>query len=91
MTDPNKYKTSVALSYDSIGAPTVTATGDGLIAEAIVKRAHEFDVPVIEDPKLVQLLSAVPLGEEIPTELYRAVAEILVFLLRLDLTLDEQG
>ena len=36
MTDPKKYKTSVALSYDEVGAPTVTASGDGLIAEAII-------------------------------------------------------
>ena len=91
MTDQKKYKTSVALSYDEVGAPTVTASGDGLIAEAIIERAREFDVPVIEDAKLAQLLSTVPLGEEIPVELYRAVAEILVFLLRLEMTLDEKA
>ena len=91
MTDQKKYKTSVALSYDEVGAPTVTASGDGLIAEAIIERAREFDVPVVEDAKLAQLLSTVPLGEEIPVELYRAVAEILVFLLRLEMTLDEKA
>jgi flagellar biosynthesis protein len=91
MTDQKKYKTSVALSYDEVGAPTVTASGDGLIAEAIIERAREFDVPVIEDAKLARLLSTVPLGEEIPVELYRAVAEILVFLLRLEMTLDEKA
>ena len=91
MTDPKKYKTSVALSYDEVGAPTVTASGDGLIAEAIIERAREFDVPVVEDAKLAQLLSTVPLGEEIPVELYQAVAEILVFLMRLEMTLDEKA
>ena len=83
MKDQKKYKTSVALSYDEVGAPTVTASGDGLIAEAIIERAREFDVPVVEDAKLAPLLSTVPLGEEIPVELYQAVAEILVFLRRL--------
>ena len=91
MTDQKKYKTSVALSYDEVGAPTVTASGDGLIAEAIIERAREFDVPVVEDAKLAQLLSTVPLGEEIPVELYQAVAEILVFLMRLEMTLDEKA
>ena len=91
MTDQKKYKTSVALSYDEVGAPTVTASGDGLIAEAIIERAREFDVPVVEDAKLAHLLSTVPLGEEIPVELYQAVAEILVFLMRLEMTLDEKA
>ena len=62
-----------------------------MIAEAIIERAREFDVPVVEDAKLAQLLSTVPLGEEIPVELYQAVAEILVFLLRLEMTLDEEA
>ena len=91
MTDQKKFKTSVALSYDEVGAPTVTASGAGLIAETIIDRAREFDVPVVEDAKLAQLLSTVPLGEEIPVELYQAVAEILVFLLRLEVTLDEKA
>ena len=91
MTQKKKQKTSVALSYDHVGAPTVTASGGGLIAEAIIERAQEFNVPVIEDPKLAQLLSAVPLGEEIPTELYQAVAEVLVFVLRLELALNEEA
>lgn len=91
MTDRNKYKKSVALRYDEIGAPRVTASGDGLIADAIIERAREFDVPVVEDAKLANLLSRVPLGDEIPVELYQAVAEILVFVLRLEVTLREQA
>lgn len=91
MTKKNNSKTSVALSYDKTGAPTVTASGDGLLAQAIVDRAREFGVPVVEDVKLAQLLSAVPLGEEIPVELYRAVAEILVFVLRLEYQFDGKG
>jgi len=91
MTIFKSPKTSVAISYDAIGAPKVTASGDGVVAEAIIERAHEFDVPVIEDAKLAQLLSTVPLGEEIPVELYQAVAEVLVFILRLELAVDEQA
>lgn len=91
MINKKNYKTSIALSYDEVGAPTVTASGQGLIAEAIIERARAFDVPVVEDPKLAQLLGEVPLGEEIPSELYKAVAEILVFLLRLELALNEEA
>jgi flagellar biosynthesis protein len=91
MTGFKPPKTSVALSYDAIGAPTVTASGDGVVAEAIIERAREFNVPVIEDPKLANLLSKVPLGEEIPVELYQAIAEILVFILRLEMTIDDHA
>lgn len=80
-------KTTVALQYDHAGAPIVTATGDGAIAEEIINRAKEAGVPIIEDAKLACLLSTVPLGDEIPPELYRAIAEILVFVLRLEASL----
>ena len=83
-------KTSVALNYDKENAPTVSASGAGIIAEEIIERAREAGVPIIEDAKLAHLLGSVPIGEEIPTELYRAVAEVLVFVLRLELALDER-
>ena len=91
MSDREKHKTSIALSYDEVGAPTVTASGNGLTADAIIERAREFGVPVVEDAKLAYLLSKVPLGEEIPAELYQAVAEILVFILRLEATVRERA
>ena len=80
-------KTSVALQYDHAGAPMVTASGEGAIASEIINRAKEAGVPIIEDAKLAFLLSTVPLGDEIPPELYRAIAEILVFVLRLEASL----
>jgi len=84
-------KKSVALNYDYVGAPTITATGDGLIAQEIVERAREANVPIVEDARLVHLLSAIPLGDEIPVELYQAVAEVLVFVLRLEHALDAEA
>ena len=51
--------------------------------------AHKSNVPIVEDAKLASLLATVPLGEEIPEELFRAVAEILVFILKLETSLDE--
>ncbi|HHQ41989.1 MAG TPA: type III secretion protein [Chromatiales bacterium] len=70
---------AVALRYDGRGAPRVTAAGGGALAERIVAAAREHGVPLHEDPALAEALAAVPVGEEIPPELYVAVAEVLAF------------
>ncbi len=79
---------AVALRYDEArtGAPAVLAKGRNSIAERIQELAREHGIPVREDPDLVELLSACELGDEIPTELYRAVAELLAYLYRLGRT-----
>lgn len=84
----DKFKESVALKYDFDGAPTVVATGRNQVAETIIERAKSAGVPIVEDPKLAYVLSKIPLGDEIPPELYRAVAEVLVFILRLEAELE---
>ncbi len=87
--DPTR---AVALRYDGgEQAPQVVATGEGEIAALIQHRAEAAGVPVVEDPKLAFLLSQVPLGDEIPPPLYRAVAEVLVFVMRMELSINEQG
>jgi flagellar biosynthesis protein len=86
----SEFERAVALHYDQQGAPTVLATGEGEIARLIKERAEAAGVPLVEDPKLSYLLSKIPLGDEIPPELYRAVAEVLVFLLRLEKSLEVQ-
>ncbi len=70
---------AVALEYDGKSAPRVTAKGRGAVAERIMALAREHDVPVQERPELVQLLSRINLGEEIPEALYIAVAEVIAF------------
>lgn len=77
---------AAALSYkpERDGAPKVTAAGRGLVAERILEVAREAGVPVREDPALAEVLSRLDPGEEIPPDTYRAVAEILAFLYRLD-------
>jgi len=62
-----------------------------VIADAIKAKAEESGVPVVEDPRLAQLLSQVPLGEEIPAELYRAVAEVLVFVMQMEMALQSRA
>ena len=79
------------MHYDFEGAPTVLATGQGEIARLIRERAEAAGVPVVEDPKLATLLSHIPLGDEIPPELYRAVAEVLVFVIRMETQLDAKA
>lgn len=86
----SEFERAVALHYDQQGAPTVLATGEGEIARLIKERAEAAGVPLVEDPKLSYLLSKIPLGDEIPPELYRAVAEVLVFVLRVEKSLEVQ-
>jgi len=70
---------AVALEYDGESAPRVTAKGRGPIAERILALARDHDIPIQERPELVQLLSRINLGDEIPQALYIAVAEIIAF------------
>lgn len=72
-------KFAVALEYDGQGAPRVTAKGKGPIAEEIIALARHHDIPLQDQPELVQLLGKVDLGEEIPRALYVAVAEVIAF------------
>jgi flagellar biosynthesis protein len=72
-------KKVVALSYDGITAPTLSAKGIGNFAEEIIALAKEHNIPIREEPELVGLLARLKLGEEIPRELYVAVAETIAF------------
>ncbi|MEY2370627.1 EscU/YscU/HrcU family type III secretion system export apparatus switch protein [Lysinibacillus capsici] len=79
-------KEAIALTYKlgQFDSPTVVAKGKGKIAENILARANEHNVPIYEDPNLVQLLGQLDLNESIPEELYQAVAEVFAFIYRLD-------
>ncbi len=75
-----KLKSAVALEYDPKDeAPKIIATGKGVLAERIIERAKEANVPIHQDEKLTQTLSKLEIGDMIPQELYGAVAEVLVF------------
>ncbi len=76
---------AVALAYEAgKGAPKVVAKGQGLIAEQIIARAKEHGVFVHESRELVSLLMNIDLDREIPPELYRAIAELLAWLYRIE-------
>ena len=75
-----KPSKAIALSYNtSEEAPKVIATGQGYVAEKILDIAKEKKVPIHKDEKLVEQLSTLNLGENVPPELYEVVAQILVF------------
>lgn len=80
----DKNQTAVALYFDAVNTPWVSASGTGLLGEQIIKLAHEHDIPVHEDAGLAKALSRIPLGDDIPRELYVAVAEVLAFVYYLD-------
>ena len=78
-----KRQIAVALLYDKQGAPVVVAKGKGTIGAKIIELAKAHDIPIEENEVLAGALSNIELGDEIPEELYKAVAEVLVFVLRL--------
>ena len=80
-----RVKQAVALEYNpEEDAPKVIASGRGALAERIIERAQESDVPIHRDDKLADTLSRLQIGEMIPPELYEVVAEILVFVDAMD-------
>jgi flagellar biosynthesis protein len=89
----NMPKKAVALKYDPErgAAPTITAKGQGGIADEILRRALENGVPVQEDSSLVEVLSKLDLNQEIPAELYSLVAEVLSFVYRSDRRLGQEN
>ncbi len=85
MAGENKKKQAIALQYNpGDEAPTIVASGMGIVADKIIEKAKESDVPLYEDSKLANTLSKLEIGDMIPPELYGVVAEILVFVDNLD-------
>ena len=81
----DKPRQAVALAYNpDEDAPKVIASGKGALAERIIEKAKEADVPVHRDDKLADTLSRLDIGDMIPPELYEVVAEILVFVDAMD-------
>lgn len=70
---------AVALTYDGKSAPFVSASGSLQLAEEIIRIARENEVPIYENPQLVDILARLEVGDEIPELLYRAIAEIIAF------------
>ncbi|MGY2186129.1 Flagellar biosynthetic protein FlhB [compost metagenome] len=79
MKNSNAPRQAIALKYDGTHAPTLTAKGDEELAEEILRIARDYEVPIYENAELVRLLARMELGDSIPEELYRTIAEIIAF------------
>lgn len=78
-------KKAAALSYkENFNAPVVSAAGMGVVADKIIEKAEESNVPVVYNKELADLLCNVDVGDEIPTELYEAVAHVIAYITDLD-------
>lgn len=85
MEEKKKIKQAIALEYNPDDeAPRVIASGKGAVAERIIEKAKEADVPLHRDDKLADTLARLEIGDMIPPELYEVVAEILVFVDSMD-------
>ncbi len=85
-THENEVRQAVGLHYarDSESAPKVIAAGSGTFADRILAVAEAHGVPICSDPDLLELLNVTNVGDEIPVEVYGAVASLLTFLYRLN-------
>ena len=84
---PERPQRAIGLQYEresGEGAPRVVAKGSGPVAERILAIAEEHGVPVRHDPDLVEMLASAEVGQEIPVEVYGAVASLLTFLYRMN-------
>jgi len=81
-----QIKSAVSLQYKKgiNTAPKVTAKGQGWMAEKIIKMAQERSIPIREDKDLLNLLSEIDVGREVPESLYKVVAELLAWVYQLN-------
>ena len=84
MSDNRPPSIAVALHYETGSAPRVVASGRGYVSERIVEVAQQNGVPLQKNPALAVALSTLELEEEIPENLYKAVAQVLGFIFRTD-------
>lgn len=78
-TTTSNDKQAIALTYDGRNAPFVSAAGSEAVAAEILRIARDHEIPIYENPDLVNILSRLDIGDEIPETLYRTIAEIIAF------------
>ena len=86
-------KKAISLHYEphTHEAPIVTAKGQGIIAEKIIEIAKKYNIPIKDDPDLVEILSQLELEEQVPPAVYQVVAEIFSFIYHLNKKYQEQN
>lgn len=90
MMDNKKIKKVAAIKYEvTEEAPKLVAKGAGIVADKVLEKAEEHNIPVYQDEALVETLNKIDMGDFIPPELYQVVAEIMVFVTDLDKLYDK--
>lgn len=86
MKNKSRQKSAVSLHFDQSRdqAPKVTAKGRGLVAERIIELAREHQIPIKEDPDLIEVLSQLDINQEVPPSVYRIVAELLAWVYKMN-------
>lgn len=86
-----KRKKAAALTYEKgYDVPVVTAAGMGYIADKIIEKAEDNNVPIVYDDELANLLTSVDVGNEIPYDLYDAVAKVIAYVMEMDELIDRR-
>ncbi|MDO9536421.1 MAG: EscU/YscU/HrcU family type III secretion system export apparatus switch protein [Bacillota bacterium] len=93
MNEKNNIKKAVALRYkrEKDRAPVVLSSGKGFFAEKIIAMAEENDIPIYENENLAHALLKINPGEEIPSELFEAVALLLTYIMDLDTKISKEN
>lgn len=92
MKEKDALREAVAIKMgNGVQTPSVLAKGKGDTADHIIEKARENGIPVQEDPAMVELLRTIDVNESIPEELFEAVAEIFIFIHRLDREIGNPG
>ena len=85
MSEKDDFRKAIALTYEpGTTAPTIVAAGRGYVADKIIETAKENAVPLYEDSELSDTLMRLEIGDTIPPELYKVVADILIFVDSMD-------
>ena len=82
MSEPKPTPLAVALKYEKPQAPRVVASGRGAVGEAIIAKAKEANIPIQQNPALAEALASIELDQEIPEALFKAVAQVLAYIMR---------
>jgi flagellar biosynthetic protein FlhB len=84
IVNPTHFAVAIRYKMSSMAAPTVVAKGKNFLAARIRKLADEHQIPIVENPPLAQALyKSAEVGQEIPADLYKAVAEVLAYIFKL--------
>lgn len=83
-SEGNRQQKAVALQYEQNrqSAPKVIAKGKGRVAEKIIEKAKEYDIPLFANPELADSLLSLDIDSEIPPELYQAVVDVFIWLMQ---------